>query len=254
MADRKAVRRRNKTAQPEHGKVIRLADDDEAVVNARTRFPHLVRDPNPDEWALKSGEHNRKLGSHVAKKKWRGFPIFSLSLEERATCPRSCEAWNFCYGNHASQYRAYRYRHGPALEDELERELEILSVEPTTRRGFVVRLHALGDFYSVAYVERWSAWLKRFRSLRVFGYTAWPRESKIGAAVGRIVDQNWDRFAVRFSESSSAPRSAGILASDAPRPDPRQAVVCPVETGSTACCGTCALCWTSEKRIIFIEH
>lgn len=248
------VRRRNPSAKPEHGKVRRIEPDEEAIVQGRSLYQKLVKDPGGDEWVLKSGEHNRKLGSHIAKKKWRGFPIFSLSLEERATCPRTCEQWAICYGNHASQHKAYRYRHGHALEAELERELFILSAEAATRRGFVVRLHTLGDFYSVEYVHLWAEWLKTFKPLRCFGYTAWPRDSEIGQAIAALVDEKWDRFAIRFSERSDAPRSAGVISAHSPRPRPKEAIVCPAETGATDCCGTCGLCWTSDKRIVFIEH
>lgn len=254
MANRATTKRRWKSSKPMHGRVIRLAPDHPAVTEGRTLFPHLVRDPSVNEWVLKSGAHNRKLGDRVTKKRWKGMPIFSLSLEERATCPRSCAVWDICYGNHSSQQRAYRYRHGPELERELEEELTILSAEPKTRRGFVVRLHALGDFYSVGYVRLWSEWLERFPALRAFGYTAWDRKSDIGHAVGELAQRNWERFAIRFSEDSDALRSAGTISHQEPLPDPKTAIVCPAETGATDCCGTCALCWTSDKRIVFVEH
>lgn len=83
------ARRRYPNAKPSVGKPVILHEDDAAVVEARTRHPHLVRDPTPNDWVLKSGEHSRKLGSHVTKGRWKGYPIFSISLEERATCPRS---------------------------------------------------------------------------------------------------------------------------------------------------------------------
>lgn len=254
MARQRTSRRRYRPAKPEHGQVIRLAEDHPAVVEGRTLHQRLLRSPNEDDWVLKSGEHNRKLGSHVTKRKWQGFPIFSLSLEERATCPRSCAVWNICYGNHVSQYKAYRYRHGPELEAQLARELKILSVEAATRRGFVVRLHALGDFYSVEYVSLWREWLQKYTPLRVFGYTAWPRSSEIGQTVGELADEQWDRFAIRFSEASDKQRSAGTIIAETSRPDPSHVIVCPVETGKTDCCGTCGLCWTTDKRIVFVEH
>ena len=42
---------------------------------------------------------NTKLGKRVTKGKLAGFPIFTVTLEERATCPRSCIHWDDCYGN-----------------------------------------------------------------------------------------------------------------------------------------------------------
>lgn len=250
-------RRRYATAQPEHGKVIRLDADHPALVEGRTLYPNLVRNPSEGEWVLKSGEHNRKLGSHVTRKRWRGFPIFSLSLEARATCPRTCAQWTICYGNHASQFKAYRYRHGPDLESELERELFILSTEAKTRRGFVVRLHALGDFYSVDYVQRWAEWLVQFSALRCFGYTAWRPDTEIGEAVLKLAEAQWDRFAIRLSNGQDDFRTTSVIGFGDERPDPQTAIICPAETASEekqVCCGTCALCWTSDKRIVFVEH
>lgn len=232
---------------------IRLKPDDPALIEGHTRHQFLVRDPSPDEWVLKSGEHSRKLGSIVTKKVWKGFPIYSLSLEERATCPRSCNQWDICYGNGVSQNRAYRYRHGPELIEALGRELKILNHEPATGRGFVVRLHTLGDFYSVEYVQQWAGWIKQYPALRVFGFTAWQPDTEIGAAVMALRDKHWDRFAVRFSNSSDRHRSANVISSGVDHSSV-DGIVCPAETGGTECCGTCGLCWTSDRQIVFVEH
>ena len=35
----------------------------------------------------------------VKKGKFAGYVIFTLTLEERATCPRDCFHWDNCYGN-----------------------------------------------------------------------------------------------------------------------------------------------------------
>jgi hypothetical protein len=56
-------------------------------------FPSRVFDPDEVQRVLKDGHQSRKIGKFVTKGKMRGFPIFTLTLEERATCPRSCLAW-----------------------------------------------------------------------------------------------------------------------------------------------------------------
>jgi hypothetical protein len=85
-----------------------------------------------------------------------GMPIYTLTLEERATCPTSCGHWRSCYGN--SMHFAHRIDHrSPGFATLLAANVKRLGVEHP--HGFVVRLHVLGDFYSVAYVDLWAALL-----------------------------------------------------------------------------------------------
>ena len=77
---------------------------------------------------------NDKLGKKVKKGHYKGYPIYTLTLEERATCPRSCVHWLDCYGNNMRY--AYRYEAGAALEAMLETELaELQRKHP---KGFLV--------------------------------------------------------------------------------------------------------------------
>lgn len=79
------------------GKPMTLREEHPAVVEGRALFPTQVREPDHDSILFKPGANNSKIGSHVAKGKlWAGFPIYTLSLEERATCPRVCEHWRDC--------------------------------------------------------------------------------------------------------------------------------------------------------------
>src|SRR3990167_9551526 len=77
-----------------------------AITLGRTQFldtpsgysaVRIVSDTN----VLKRSIDNAKLGK---LREWRagafkGMPLYSLTLEERATCERSCNAWSVCYGN-----------------------------------------------------------------------------------------------------------------------------------------------------------
>lgn len=234
---------------------IVLEPDDPVVVEGSTRHQHLVRTPSPDDWVLKSGEHSRKLGSTITKGKWKGFPVFGLTLEERATCPRSCHQWLNCYGNGMSQFRAFRYKHGDKLIEALDRELTILSSEPKTRNGFAIRLHNLGDFYDVTYVEFWKDKLIQHPALRVFGFTAWhPAETDIGRAIKGITDKHWDRFAIRFSNQTGMNRGSSVISSEEQAPAKGHGIICPAELSQTQSCSTCAYCWQSEKPVLFVEH
>lgn len=94
----------------------------------------------------------------------------------------------------------------------------------------------------------------RFRGLNVYGYTAWPPDTPIGDAIARLAAKRWDRFAVRTSNGDAAarttrttyiPDASGIIDGG---------IVCPAQTGKTECCATCALCWQTERRIVFLAH
>lgn len=132
-------------------RITTLAVGHPATIEKRTLFPTMVFDVT-DEWVLKSGDNSGKIGRQIVKGAWAGFPVYTLTLEERATCPTSCRHWASCYGN-ATPF-ARRFRPGAGLEWRLEREVAALELE--NPGGFAVRLHNLGDFYSVAYVELWA--------------------------------------------------------------------------------------------------
>jgi hypothetical protein len=112
------------------------------------------------------------------------MPIYTLTLEERASCPLTCKHWRSCYGN--GMMVASRVQAGPELEARLEREIEVLDVRHV--KGFVVRLHVLGDFYSVEYVELWRRLLRQYSTMRIWGYTARidAKNDPIAAALARF--------------------------------------------------------------------
>lgn len=222
---------------------------DDADIYATTRFHSKVQ-PSPAFGVLKPGGYQRKLGSRVLKGKWKGFPIFSLTLEERATCPRSCQMWLSCYGNHMG--RSVRYTHGTALIDAIYNDLVLL--EQRYPNGFVVRLHILGDFFSVEYVQFWRDMLDEFHGLRIFGYTARNSTNDIiGWAIEQLRDERWERFAIRTSGAYACPRTK-VIAKDYKE---NGVIVCPAQTNKTECCASCALCWEPAARnkvIAFLRH
>jgi hypothetical protein len=230
-----------------------LSDDHRAIQGGHTLFPTTVTAVKDSPRLLVSGANSRKLGDRVTKGPWAGFPIFQLSLEERATCPRSCFHWKTCYGN-GMQF-ARRHKNDENLIPYLRAEL--VDMQDEFPRGFVVRLHVLGDFYSPEYVAVWKKFLNDFPALHVFGYTAWSKDSEIGAALKDITDKQWDRFAIRFS--SGEPQEQGATTIWRMPEDDRvwEGIVCPAQTGKTACCGTCGLCWAATAKtdtIAFIAH
>lgn len=226
------------------GRPYVLSPDHAAARGSHTLFGARVVWPGFSDRLLKSAHHNRKIGSPVIRGAWAGMPVYTLTLEERATCPPSCTEWRSCYGNKMN--RSERLVEGKALEWRLGRELWLLAARHPD--GFIVRLHVLGDFYSRAYVRRWLSWLRRLPQLHVYGYSAWQPDTPIGSLVRGAALRMWGRFAVRTSGASSAPRA---LIVDVPLVGP---IVCPAQTARTECCATCGLCWGTTRDIQFLRH
>lgn len=226
-----------------------------ALTEARTVFTTRVFDVGRGN-LLVSGHSNAKIGKHVIKGPWSGMPIYTLTLEERATCPPSCDLWAACYGN--SMPAAMRRRYTPEMVEALGAEL-LAKAHEHRRTGFVVRLHVLGDFPDAVYVDRWGAWLAGIPGLRIFGYTAHPETSDIGRAIGRMNVIFSGRSAIRYSVApDDAPRAmqATTIWRDA-RGEIDEGLVCPQSSGDTLACGACGLCWSesaASKRIVFIGH
>jgi hypothetical protein len=195
---------------------------------------------------LKSGEHSRKLGKTVTKGKWAGSPIFSLTLEERATCPRTCKEWATCYGNNL--------HHSTRIYDDgtLTRRLwgELAALNARHPGGFLVRLHVLGDFYSVDYVDFWRGALNDFPALRIFGFTARQPADPIGAAVLFLMRDFEERVALRISGGGQDSHCADVV----DRKDQATGFICPAELKETICCANCTLCWTVRHNISFLRH
>jgi hypothetical protein len=216
-----------------------------AYRSGRSIFTSRVFDVDEVVRVLKTGHQSRKIGKTVAKGPRRGWPIFTLTLEERATCPRTCEAWAFCYGN--NMQAAERIVAGPALEAALWSELSTLQTRHP--RGFMVRLHVLGDFYSLDYVELWARALAAFPALHVFGFTARLPETPMGKRLYAMAVADFERFAIRFSGLAGPDHGSQLM----PDHDPK-AIPCPAQTDATDCCATCGLCWHSERSIAFAKH
>ena len=176
-----------------------------------------------------------------------------MTLEERATCAKTCTHWATCYGNNMPF--ATRYKVNKALTDRIALELEQLNRKH--KNGFLVRLHILGDFYSVEYVELWNKWLAQFKNLYVYGYS----ERKFGTPIGdalNVIRTRWtNRFMVRVSGDFNL-RTMTALSYDDERAIEqlvnKQAFICPVQEDKTDNCASCGLCWTAQKNVVFKTH
>lgn len=240
-----------KGAKREHGKPKQgmLRGIGHPTVEAGRSIFYRKGMKSPGDNPLVSGHNNVKIGRDVRKGHLRGYWIYTLSLEERATCPRSCAHWYDCYGNNMPF--AKRLEHGPELEAAIEAQLaRLLAVRG--RRGVLVRLHALGDFYSVEYVDFWRRMLAQFPTLALFGYSARHNDA-IGTEIALMIRQfGWGRAAIRFSDAPW-PTNATISAQKV-EDAPANAFVCPEQTGRTQCCATCGACWGTTKNVAFLGH
>jgi hypothetical protein len=238
-------------------KSVALRAGHEAVTSGTTLFPTRIHGVDGAKRFLISGHNNGKIGKVVLKGEWAGFPVFTLTLTERATCPRSCAQWQGCYGN--GMPYPHRWDHTDALFlDTLRAEaITLCRLHP---EGLVVRLHVLGDFYSMAYLRMWIELVDRFPQLHIYGYTARrpdaddPESRAMAEAIERVADAAWDQFAIRFSHPEPGPGRSIVVDED---PKLEDVIVCPAQLEKTTTCGTCGLCWAPaarHKTIAFLRH
>lgn len=229
-----------------------------AMTENRTLFPSTVVEVTEDmtERLLVSGRNNRKLGETVTKGKFKGYALYGLSLEERATCPEDCAVRDVCYGNGMQMARRHRIGDPDTFFDKLGFEIAELSTE---HEGVLIRLHVLGDFPSVEYVAFWADVLSEYENVAVYGYTArstvaWGGD-EIGDAIQSVKDQYADRFRIRWSSPVPRPDGAMVIGNIPQTARTDEGIVCPAQTDATACCATCGLCWEAPKdTILFVKH
>lgn len=234
-----------------------LRRDHPAVVDGTTLFQKSVFTAETSPRLLISGVNNAKTGGEVTIGPWKGAKVFTLSLVERETCPRTCATWLECYGN--AMPLARRHRPTEGLTQKLWSELRDLSFTPTGDRKIAVRLHVLGDFFSDAYVRFWGQALLALPQLHVWGYTAHDQKSLIGRRVAQLNADFPGRCVIRFSHAQAPAMATGVQWGPIEPPgtthEPR--ILCPASTEATAACSTCGLCWSPaarDKRIVFIGH
>ena len=228
---------------------MKLKADNPALLTMRTIHPKSLQEVKPTSNLLKSAAHNGKVGKGagiITRGRLAGQPLFSLTLEERATCPLTCERLAECYGN-ATPF-AHRFSHGIELESKLREEVAELA--KLYRNGFLVRLHILGDFYSVEYVKLWAELLTMYPMMTIYGYTARLVGTPIGNAIAALRIQSPNRFWVRFSQSEKYNGGANIFAAQ----EGTVGITCPEQTEKTKSCLTCGLCWAISSTIIFLDH
>lgn len=222
------------------------------IQEGRTKFSAAVKQPRDMPSLLVSGHSNVKIGRDVRKGHLRDYWIYTLSLEERKTCPHSCQHWQSCYGNNMPF--AKRIDHtDPDFLPSLAANIALLCRQAEKRgSGILIRLHALGDFYSTDYVEFWAHALDKHQNLALFGYTARTPNEPIGATVAAMNLYFGKRSMIRFSNGGYPSMSTVSIGS--PESCPPDAFICPEQSGKTRACATCGACWSTTKNVAFLEH
>ena len=218
---------------------------DHPALKGTTIFLKSVKNPTKVGRVLQPASTNTKMGKGknvITRGRWLGMPLYLLTLQERKTCPKTCQQWTNCYGNNMPF--ANRINHQDAsFTATLRSELDTLAAKHSS--GFVVRLHVLGDFFSLTYVKFWQKMQERHPHLMIYGYTHRVPGTPIGDAIKAWND---DRTWIRFSDLGG-PMSANVGASKL-----GDEIQCPEEVGKTDSCLTCGLCWQTTKPIGFLEH
>lgn len=222
------------------------------IQEGRTKFGKSVKQPSNMPHLLVSGHNNVKIGRDVRKGHLRGYWIYTLTLEERKTCPRSCQHWQSCYGNNMPFARRIDHT-DPEFLPMLERDIMNLYRQARRRgSGILIRLHALGDFYSLDYVDFWLRMLHNYPKLAVYGYTAHSPFSQMGWHIKALFKEFGERAAIRFSNGQV--REMATVTIGGVESCPTTAFICPEQTGKTAACATCGACWATKKNVAFLEH
>jgi len=218
-----------------------------------TIYPKSIKTPVGHKFKLlKPGSNNKKLGNIVTAKKWTGKRMFSLTLVERITCPESCHHWDDCYGNNmpfAHRFNTIGLLH--TLEDE------VAALSKKYPEGIVIRLHVLGDFYSISYVAFWERILELYPNVCIYGYTArWyePIQKAIAA-----MNRKWsNRCVIRYSRNRAYIPSEDILRDSwkfaAEESYVGPTFTCPEQLGTLPDCASCGACWIANKTVKFLSH
>ena len=218
-----------------------------------TIYPKSIKTPVGHKFKLlKPGSNNKKLGNIVTAKKWTGKRMFSLTLVERITCPESCHHWDDCYGNNmpfAHRFNTIGLLH--TLEDE------VAALSKKYPEGIVIRLHVLGDFYSISYVAFWERILELYPNVCIYGYTArWyePIQKAIAA-----MNRKWsNRCVIRYSRNRAYIPNDDILRDSwkfaAEESYVGPTFTCPEQLGTLPDCASCGACWIANKTVKFLSH
>lgn len=220
-----------------------------------TRYPKSIMSADVPVRLLQPSKMNGKFASRNGNKRlstWRvgafkGMPLYSLTLVERMTCPSSCAMWDKCYGNRMP----FANRINPFDNEDVfftRLSIELDDLDRKYPNGYSIRLHVLGDFYSVDYVMFWESQLRNRKALHIYGYTHQTR-SDIHDAIDDVYREYGTRFNILQSDGDDSEiRPIAVVDSES------TLTICPEQSGKANGCLDCGLCTNNIKGVQFIEH
>jgi len=195
------------------------------------------------------GETRVKVRAELSRWNSKLGVIPSFSLPVLKTCPGKTEFCSrLCYG---LKGRFTRQRIRELVQNNLEASRQPDFVERMIReilkaKPEAFRLHVIGDFYSVEYVEKWLEIADRLPDVKFFGSTRSWRVLGLRDAVTRLRDlpNLYLRASIDLSHLDQPSHSWGVWSIEG-KGDP-----CPHDYGLADNCITCKKCWQTKDSDI----
>jgi len=188
----------------------------------------------------------KSTSKRIRKGIFRNMALYVLTLIERENC-NDCPILESCYGR--NMHRGVRMDpKAKGFKPAILKDLTTLSKRYP--RGYVIRLHELGDFFSVEYVRFWERQLVENPELNIFGYS--HQSGEIGDEIDRVFLDYKGRFNIMDSDGSHGTGIRPIATVS--EIDVPWATDCPQQTKKSMSCITCGLCMNGRTPVRFFPH
>lgn len=183
----------------------------------------------------------------------------SFSLQAGSTCPGKsdwCGAEGNCYATRGPiMFPQNQKRYADNLKASMQDDFVDLLVEEIRKsKKKTVRIHPAGDFYSVAYVKKWTEVAKRLPWVRFYAYTrSWRVKSMMSTLEELRAQPNVALYASMDDSIKEEPPEGWL---EAWTGDIFQLVgtLCPENVSGTMTCAQCRHCVEGKGNVTFAAH